>query len=80
MHRKTLVPETLASSVRTTASAYGDGDSKSFNSVQILYGDEMPVKEYECIGHYQKRVDNWLRKLLIIGYKPTFVDVYTQKK
>ena len=44
-----------------------------------LNGDEMPVKEYECIGHYQKRVDNWLRKLLILGYKPTFVDVYTQK-
>ena len=63
------------SSVQATASAYGDGDSKNFNSVQTLYGDELPVKEYECIGNYQKRADNWLRKLLIILYKPTFVDL-----
>ena len=42
---------------------YGDGDSKSFNAVENIYGDDYPVIKQECIGHYQKRVGNRLRKL-----------------
>ena len=41
---------------------YGDGDSKAFNDVQHVYGDEK-VEKQECIGHYQKRVGSRLRKL-----------------
>ena len=42
---------------------YGDGDTKSFNAVENIYGDDSPVIKRECIGHYQKRVGNRLRKL-----------------
>ena len=41
---------------------YGDGDSKSFEKVEHIYPGET-VRKYECIGHYQKRVGNRLRKL-----------------
>ena len=41
---------------------YADDDSKAFNDVQHVYGDEN-VKKQECIGHYQKRVGSRLRKL-----------------
>ena len=41
---------------------YGDGDSKSFPSVQNIY-DDVTVKKLECIGHIQKRVGTRLRKL-----------------
>ena len=44
-------------------SFYGDGDSKSFSAVEKVYGPAKPVTKYECIGHYQKRVGNRLRKL-----------------
>ena len=43
-------------------SFYGDGDSKSYSAVQKIYGDDKLVIKYECIGHYQKRVGNRLRK------------------
>ena len=39
---------------------YGDGDSKAFNDVQHVYGDER-VETQECIGHYQNRVGSRLR-------------------
>ena len=41
---------------------YGDGDSKSFQKVENIYPG-ITVKKYECLGHYQKRVGNRLRKL-----------------
>ena len=41
---------------------YGDGDSSSFTTVENIYPNKKVVK-YECIGHYQKRVGNRLRKL-----------------
>ena len=41
---------------------YGDGNSKSFQSVENVYEGAQVVK-YECIWHYQKRVGNRLRKL-----------------
>ncbi|GFU43451.1 uncharacterized protein TNCV_53511 [Trichonephila clavipes] len=41
---------------------YGDGDSKSFDAVKNIYG-ENSVKKFECIGHIQKRVGSRLRKL-----------------
>ena len=44
-------------------SFYGDGDSKAFPAVEKIYGPEKPMTKYECIGHYQKRVGNRLRKL-----------------
>ena len=43
-------------------SFYGDGDSKAYKEVENVYGEEK-VTKYECIGHYQKRVGNRLRKL-----------------
>ena len=49
-------------SLRYTA-FYGDGDSKSFKAVEMVYGEDNPVIKHECIGHYQKRVGNRLRKL-----------------
>ena len=44
-------------------SFYGDGDSKSYSAVKDIYGSEKPASKYECIGHYQKRVGNRLRKI-----------------
>ena len=41
---------------------YGDGDSKSFPTIQNIY-DDVTVKKLECIGHVQKRVGTRLRKL-----------------
>ena len=41
---------------------YGDGDSKAFATVENIYENDIVIK-YECIGHYQKRVGNRLRKL-----------------
>lgn len=41
---------------------YGDGDTKSFASVENVYGEKLVVKK-ECIGHVQKRVGTRLRKL-----------------
>ena len=49
-------------SLRYTA-FYGDGDCKSFKAVEKVYGDNYPMVKYECIGHYQKRLGNRLRKL-----------------
>ena len=42
---------------------YGDGDNKSFKTVEYIYGDNDPVHKQQCIGHYQKRVGCRLRKL-----------------
>ena len=41
---------------------YGDGDSKGFNAVESIC-EGVKVAKLECIGHYQKRVGNRLRKL-----------------
>ena len=45
-------------------SYYGDGDSKSYDEVKHIYPGTI-VQMFECIGHYQKRVGNRLRKLRI---------------
>ena len=41
---------------------YGDGDCKSFASIENTYAG-IKVKKLECIGHVQKRVGTRLRKL-----------------
>ena len=33
---------------------YGDGDNKSFASVENIYEGAV-VKKFECTGHYQKK-------------------------
>ena len=35
---------------------YGDGDSKAYALVKDIYGSSKPTKNFECAGHYQKRV------------------------
>ena len=40
----------------------GNGNSKSFKSIENVYGEPKVIKQ-ECIDHYQKRVGNRLRKL-----------------
>ena len=48
----------------TYSHCYGDGDSKSFSSVENIYKDDnIKVIKYECIGHVQKRVGTALRKI-----------------
>ena len=42
---------------------YGVGDSKSFKTIEYIYGDNDSVNIQKCIGHYQKRVGCRLRKL-----------------
>ena len=44
-------------------SYYGYGDSKAYEAVKSTYDVEKPVQQFECIGHYQKRVGCRLRKL-----------------
>ena len=41
---------------------FGDGDSSSFSAIENIYSSAV-CKKYECLGHYQKRVGNRLRKL-----------------
>ena len=41
---------------------YGDGDSKSFNTVKNTHAD-IEVKKLECVGHVPKRVGCRLRNL-----------------
>ena len=41
---------------------YGDGDSSSFSMAENIY-QRTEIVKYECLGHYQKRVGNQLRKL-----------------
>ena len=41
---------------------FGDGDSKAFNEVQNIYGNNVEVVKKECVGHVQKRVGTALRK------------------
>ena len=49
--------------MRSTES-YGDGESKSFSSVQDVFQDSgITVEKKEYIGHVQKRVGTALRKL-----------------
>ena len=42
----------------------GDGDTESFRKVADSkpYGDELDIEKLECIGHYQKRLGNRIRK------------------
>ena len=40
----------------------GDGDSKSYQTVKNTYPG-IDVGKLECVGHYQKRIGNRLRKL-----------------
>ena len=40
----------------------GDGDSKAFTEVENIYPGTKVMK-YHCVGHYQTRVGNRLRKL-----------------
>ena len=40
----------------------GDDDSKAFTEVENIYPGTK-VTKYHCVGHYQKRVGNRLRKL-----------------
>ena len=42
-------------------SFYEDGDRKSF-LLYKKYMDKKSINKFECIGHYQKRVGNRLRK------------------
>lgn len=43
----------------------GDGDSKTYKCILDLnpYDDECPVIKSECIGHVEKRMGTWLRKM-----------------
>ena len=41
---------------------YGDGDSKSFSTIEKVYPQRTVIKR-EFIGHVQKRVDTQLRQL-----------------
>ena len=41
---------------------FGDGDSSLFSAIENIYPSDV-CKQYECLGHYQKRVGNRLRKL-----------------
>ena len=44
-------------------SFYGDGDSKTYPAVKDTYGPTKPIKKFEYVGHYQKRVGLRLRNL-----------------
>ena len=37
-------------------SFYGDGDSKAYPALKDIYGPSKPIKKFECVDHYQKRV------------------------
>ena len=37
-------------------SFYGDGDRKVYPAVKDIYGPTKPIKKFECVSHYEKRV------------------------
>ena len=39
------------------------GDSKTYPAAIDIYGSIKPIKKFECVGHYQKRVGSRLRNL-----------------
>lgn len=61
---------------------YGDGDSKGYETVKDIYG-ENSVTKYECIGHIQKRVGSRLRKLKTqqkgLGGRGKLTDLFIDK-
>ena len=42
---------------------YGDGASKQHPAVKDRYGPTKPIKKFECVDHYQKRVGSWFPNL-----------------
>ena len=44
-------------------SFHGDGDSKAYTAVKDIYGPSKPIKKFECVSHYQKRVGSRLHNL-----------------
>ena len=44
-------------------SFYADGDSRAYSAVKEIYVPAKPIKTFECVGHYQKRVGSRLRNL-----------------
>lgn len=40
-----------------------DGDSKAFNTVENIYGDDCKVEKLDCVGHVQKRMGKHLLNL-----------------
>lgn len=61
---------------------YGDGDSKGYDAVKDIYGQDSVIK-LECIGHVQKRVGTRLRKLKSsnkgLGGKGKLTDAFINK-
>lgn len=62
---------------------YGDGDSKGYETVKNVYGEDNQVVKQECIGHVQKRVGTRLRNLKAkqkgIGGKGKLTDKFIDK-
>ena len=44
-------------------SFYGDGDSNANPAGKDMYDSSKPIKKFECVGQYQKRVFSRLRSL-----------------
>ncbi|GFV76979.1 uncharacterized protein TNCV_690491 [Trichonephila clavipes] len=61
---------------------YGDGDSKSFDAVKNIYG-ENSVKNLNALAHIQKRVGSRLRKLKLkqkgLGGRGKLTDSFIDK-
>ena len=52
-------------------SFYGDGGSKAYPVVKDIYCPSKPIKKFECVGHYQKRVGSRLHNLKKKKHKKT---------
>ena len=50
-------------------SFYGDGGSNAYSPAKYMYGSTKPIKKFECVGLYQKRVGSRLRNLKKITQK-----------
>ena len=59
---KTIFSRSITTNNPRYTQFYGDGDSKSFSSVENIYSD-IKVVQLECVGHVQKRMGTRLRKL-----------------
>ena len=44
-------------------SFYRDSDSKAYPAAKEIYSPNKPIKRFECVGHYQKRVGSMLHNL-----------------
>ena len=56
--------------------SFTDGDSSTYQTVSKRkpYGEDVTIVKKECVGHVQKRLGTWLRKVKSVHRKKKLAD------